>query len=99
MRIANRTLWLAGTIMLMLATGAAAAERSVTLRVDNMTCESCPYIVDKSLERVDGVIEAKVSFEQRTAVVRYDDERTDVDALTRATAEAGYPSRITESSP
>lgn len=99
MRIANRTLWLAGTIMLMLATGAAAAERSVTLRVDNMTCESCPYIVDKSLERVDGVIEAKVSFEQRTAVVRYDDERTDVDALTRATAEAGYPSRIAESSP
>jgi mercuric ion binding protein len=99
MRIANRTLWFAGAIMLMLATGVTAAQRSVTLRVDNMTCESCPYIVDKSLERVDGVIEAKVSFEQRIAVVRYDDERIDVDVLTHATAEAGYPSRIAESSP
>ena len=98
MRIANRTLWFAGAIMLMLATGVAAAQRSVTLRVGNMTCESCPWIVDKSLERVDGVIEAKVSFEKRTALVRYD-ERTDVDVLTHATAEAGYPSRIAESSP
>lgn len=83
---------------LLLATGAAAAERSVTLAVDNMSCASCPYIVEKSLERVDGVIDASVSFEERTAVVRYDDNRATIDALTRATANAGYPSRVAEAS-
>lgn len=88
---------LAGALLL-LATGAAAAERSVTLAVDNMSCASCPYIVEKSLERVDGVIDASVSFEERTAVVRYDDNRATIDALTRATANAGYPSRVAEAS-
>lgn len=88
---------LAGALLL-LTTGAAAAERSVTLAVDNMSCASCPYIVEKSLERVDGVIDASVSFEERTAVVRYDDNRATIDALTRATANAGYPSRVAEAS-
>lgn len=86
---------IAGMLM-MLAVAAAAAERSVTLAVDNMTCASCPYIVEKALERVDGVVDATVSFEQRSARVRYDDTRTGVDALTEATAGAGYPSRVAE---
>lgn len=99
MRRANPKRWQLAGALVLLATGAAAAERSVTLAVENMTCESCPYIVEKSLERVDGVIDAKVSFEQRTAVVHYDDTRTGIEALTRATANAGYPSRIAEGSP
>lgn len=99
MKRSNLSRWPLAGALLLLATGAAAAERSVTLAVENMTCDSCPYIVEKSLERVDGVIDATVSFEQRTAVVRYDDTRTGIEALTRATANAGYPSRIAESSP
>lgn len=92
----SMTRWLIAGTLMMLATAAAAAERTVTLAVDNMSCESCPYIVEKSLERVDGVVDARVSFEERTAVVRYDDNRTGVDALTRATGDAGYPSQIAE---
>lgn len=96
MKPANTIRWPLAGALLLLATGAAAAEQRVTLAVENMTCASCPYIVEKSLERVDGVIAATVSFEQRTAVVRYDDTRTRIDALTRATANAGYPSRLAE---
>lgn len=99
MRLANTIRWPLAAALLLLATGAAAAERSVTLAVENMTCASCPYIVEKSLERVDGVIDAQVSFEQRTAVVHYDDARTGIEALTGATANAGYPSRVAEASP
>lgn len=90
----HRIRWLLAGTLMMFATVATAAERTITLAVENMTCASCPYIVEKSLERVDGVVDATVSFEQRTASVRFDDSRTDVDALTRATGDAGYPSRL-----
>lgn len=92
----NRVRYLIAGTLVVLATAATAAERTVTLVVENMTCASCPYIVEKSLERVDGVVDATISFEQRTASVRFDDSRTDVDALTRATGDAGYPSRFAE---
>lgn len=88
--------WLLAGMLMMLATAADAGQRTVTLAVDNMSCASCPYIVEQSLERVDGVLDAAVSFEERTVVVRYDSTRTDVDALTRATGDAGYPSRVAE---
>jgi mercuric ion binding protein len=79
---------------LVLAAGsAAAAERSVTLAVDNMTCEACPPIVRKSLARVPGVSKAEVSAETHRAVVTFDDGKTNVAALIDATTKAGYPSR------
>jgi mercuric ion binding protein len=43
-------------------------------------------------EAVPGVSKAVVSYKDKTAVVTYDDSRTDVTALTHATTEAGYPS-------
>ena len=69
-----------------------AAEKTITLAVKNMYCADCPFIVRKRLEAVPGVTKAVVSYKDKTAVVTYDDSRTDVTALTRATTEAGYPS-------
>ncbi len=69
-----------------------AAERTLTLAVQNMYCDACPLIVRKSLEAVPGVAKAVVSFKDKTAVVTYDDGRTNVNALTEATTKAGYPS-------
>ena len=81
--------------MLLGAGGALAAEKTVTLAVDNMTCELCPGIVKKSLAKVDGVSQVAVSFEKKTATVTYDDGKTTVAALNAATSQAGYPSRLT----
>ncbi len=75
-----------------LSTAAMAAERTVTLGVKGMTCAACPFIVKKSLTRLDGVKKASVSLKKRTAVVTYDDAKVDVAALTAATADAGFPS-------
>jgi mercuric ion binding protein len=69
-----------------------AAEKTLTLVVQNMYCDACPLIVRKSLEAVPGVAKAVVSFKDKTAVVTYDDNRTNVKALTAATIKAGYPS-------
>jgi len=73
---------------------ASAAQQTVTLAVENMYCEACPYIVKQSLAKVSGVESVAVSFEQKTATVTYDDEKTAPDALTSATTQAGYPSKV-----
>lgn len=71
---------------------ALAAERTVTLAVQNMFCADCPFIVKKSLERIPGVAKVTVSYKDKTAVVTFDDSKTNVQGLTTATTSAGYPS-------
>ncbi len=73
---------------------ARAAERTVTFRIDNMTCASCPFIVRKSMGAVAGVKSVEVSFESKTATVIFDDERTDPAAIAKASAEHGYPAHL-----
>ncbi len=76
-----------------LATPAWAAIETVTLSVPGMTCAACPITVKKALTRVEGVSRVDVSFDKREAVVTFDDAKTNVDALRKATADAGYPSK------
>ena len=71
---------------------AFAAEKTVTLAVQNMYCAACPHTVKASLEAVPGVTKVAVSFKDKTAIVTFDDAKTGVNALTTATTNAGYPS-------
>ncbi|MBG0797049.1 mercury resistance system periplasmic binding protein MerP [Methylocystis sp. L43] len=73
---------------------AFAATKTVTLSVANMTCATCPITVKKALSKVEGVQSAEVSYEKKEAVVTYDDAKTNVEALTKATEGAGYPSEL-----
>ncbi len=71
---------------------AFAGEKTITLAVKNMYCAACPHTVKASLQAIPGVKQAVVSYKEKTAVVTYDDAKTDVKALTSATTKAGYPS-------
>jgi periplasmic mercuric ion binding protein len=75
---------------------AFAVDRTVVLELPSMSCATCPITVRKALTRVDGVIEARVSWEPREAVVRYDDSKTDLDTLLVAVRDAGYPGNVKE---
>ena len=77
-----------------LVTPAWAATQTVTLSVPGMTCAACPITVKKALTKVDGVQKVEVSYEKLAAVVTFDDTRTTVEALTKATENAGYPSTV-----
>nr|WP_315227400.1 mercury resistance system periplasmic binding protein MerP [uncultured Limnohabitans sp.] len=72
----------------------AATPKTVTLAVQNMTCELCPITVKKSLEKVPGVSAVKVDFDKKTATVNYDADKAQPEALTKATTNAGYPSTV-----
>ena len=72
----------------------AAGNRTATLSVDNMDCAVCPITVRKALEKVPGVESAKVDFKSKLAVVAFDASKTTSEALTKATADAGFPSSV-----
>ena len=71
---------------------AIAASTTVILNVENMYCASCPYIVKQTLSAMPGVTSVEISFEDKTATVTFDDTKVDVNTLTNATTDAGYPS-------
>ncbi len=74
------------------AAPAFAATRQVTLTVPTMDCATCPVTIKVALMKVPGVSKAVVSYQHRTAQVSFDDAKTDIAALTRATDGVGYPS-------
>jgi len=76
------------------ASTAWAAPRTVILSVSQMTCSACPITVKRALGKVDGVSKVVVSLEKHQAVVTYDDAKTSVERLIRATTDAGYPSSV-----
>ncbi|MCK9488189.1 MAG: mercury resistance system periplasmic binding protein MerP [Xanthomonadales bacterium] len=79
-----------------LSAPAWAATKTVTLSVPSMTCATCPITVKVALSKVEGVIDAQVTWDPKEAVVTYDDTMTTPADLTRATENAGYPSTIKE---
>ena len=81
-------------LAILVAAPAWAATQTVTLSVPGMTCAACPITVKKALTKVDGVTKAEVSFENREAIVTFDDTKTTAPALTKATEDAGYPSSV-----
>ncbi len=84
-----RTIFAVGIVT---SSGAFAADKTITLSVKNMDCAACPSIVKGSLEAVPGVTKVGVSYKERTATVVYDDTKADVNQLTSATTNVGYPS-------
>ena len=71
-----------------------AVERTITFKVDGMYCSACPAIVKKVLTNVDGVKDTTVSYSKKTAVVTFDDTKTDTTSLIQSTTKAGYKAKV-----
>ena len=72
----------------------ATTPQTAVLDVQNMTCSMCSITIHKALEKVPGVIEAKVDYDHKTATVKYDAGKTSPPALVKATTNAGFPSTL-----
>jgi periplasmic mercuric ion binding protein len=82
--------------LLLSASIATAAERTVTLIVQDMTCALCPITVRTAIEHVAGVKDGKVDLATKTAVVVFDDAQATAQDIAEASGEAGYPATIKE---
>lgn len=80
-------------LALLGASAVLAAERTITLAVENMTCATCPPTVKKALSAVPGVSKVEVSLEKQNAVVTFNDAKTTIEALAKASTNAGYPAK------
>lgn len=89
----KRTLLLAA-VFAVLSFAAWSAPRTVVLSVPDMTCSACPLTVRAALSKIAGVSDVQASYETKEAVVTFDDSKTTVEALSEATANAGYPSTV-----
>ena len=78
--------------LIALSATAYAGTKTVTLSVPGMDCELCPVTVSKALKKVHGVEKVAASLATKEAVVTFDDAKTSVEALQKATTNAGYPS-------
>jgi mercuric ion binding protein len=84
---------------LLCSHAALAKTQTVALNVPTMDCATCPITIKAALVKVPGVSQAKVSYQKREAVVVYDDSKTNVDELKKATSDAGYPSLLKNPAP
>jgi len=66
----------------------------VTLDLPTMNCAICPITAKKTLTKVKGLTRADVSYEDKQAIVGFDDDQINPETLINATTEAGYPSTV-----
>jgi mercuric ion binding protein len=70
------------------------SNQSVTLDMQNMTCPMCKFTIKKALQGVDGLQTVNVDYNSKTANVSFDPQKTNIEALIKATTNAGYPATI-----
>ena len=64
--------------------------QEVTLKVDGMTCNMCPLTIKTALRKLDGVVDAEVSFKDKEAKVVYEEGEVTVDEIVKTIENAGF---------
>lgn len=66
------------------------ALRQEVLNIGKMHCEMCVASIEKGLESVEGVEYVKVKLEDSTAIVQFDDAKTNLAELKKTIEQRGY---------
>lgn len=62
----------------------------LTFNILDLHCEGCAERSSNILERLDGVKQAKVTFDDKTAEVTFDSNKTSFEEMKEALAKANY---------
>lgn len=65
-------------------------EQEVILQILGMHCLGCAQRIETSLSKLDGIIEAKVNFASREAIVRFNSDKTNISKIKAAIKKTGY---------
>ena len=61
-----------------------------TLKIKGMTCASCVRAVEKSVARMDAVLDVNVNLANEKMHIEYDEEKTSIDEIISLIEETGY---------
>jgi copper chaperone CopZ len=89
----ERTFAVVTAVALALILGAAnvsAAVRTATFRVKGMTCQGCAVTIEQALKATAGVLEARVSYENGRAWVKYEAGKVNRTRLRKVIEETGF---------
>ena len=64
--------------------------KEVKLNIEGMHCTGCSTRLEKVLNNVDGVENAKVSLEEKKADIKYDETQVSEKELIEAVEDAGF---------
>ena len=80
--------------LLLLGFGAFACQRAepvtATYEVRGMTCDACAANIQTSVGRIEGVLDAQVSYKDGKAEVTYDPGKVESGAIEAAVKDMGY---------
>ena len=64
--------------------------KTASFEIEGMTCAvGCANLIEGKLSKLDGVAEAKVDFESKTATVTYDADQLNLQKITKTVEEIG----------
>jgi copper ion binding protein len=64
---------------------------TVTLSLPTVHCQACKLNIEESLDELEGVSANDVDLDAKTVTVSFDPDKVDVERISAAIREAGYP--------
>ena len=75
------------------SSSARADVKTVKLDIEGMTCGSCAASVKSALEKVDGIRNVQISFEQKGGTVEFDPTKLNEKKIIEVVNETGFKAR------
>lgn len=99
LRTAIPVLLLIGMLFGFFASSAWSADdnlKQVVLKVEDMTCISCPATIKAVLKKLSGVVKAEVSYKEEKAEISYHESKVTVGEMIKAIEDLGYRASLLE---
>ena len=66
---------------------------NIELKIEGMHCTGCSTRLEKVLRGLDGVVNANVNFEEKSAVIEFDSKKITVEEIKEAVEDAGFKAK------
>ena len=67
--------------------------KKIVLGIEGMHCDGCVNRLTKVLKALDGVVDAKVSLENKSTEIEYDENELELDNIKQAVSDAGFEAK------
>ena len=64
--------------------------KEIKLKIEGMHCTGCSSRLEKVLNNTDGVESAAVSFEEKQAIIKYNESQINIEQIKEAIQDAGF---------